>query len=303
MVGIGLIVAAPGIACAQEADPAASGLNAADIATVSLTLLAAAAALVWFWRADIIRPGSFGRKDPAEAPPIEAGPLLFAMMIGCFVLSALSSIVLAGVQDLEVGQQRTHSQQGVFAIAVGLAGMAAVCGAMLIANRIWKLPRFRLISRGWLMGLLLGCAVYPITLAVGQLSSLIFSLLGSTPEDAIGHSTLDWIVDPEVGVWRLAIIFGAVIATPVFEEILFRGLLQSAVVSIARRPWLAIVVTSALFTALHISAGIDPHTLPAIGTLGLAMGIAYERTGKISVPIAMHVLFNGVNVGLSFVLA
>jgi membrane protease YdiL (CAAX protease family) len=40
----------------------------------------------------------------------------------------------------------------------------------------------------------------------------------------------------------------------------------------------------------------NAHTLLALFTLGAGMGIAYERTRNIVVPIVMHGAFNGVNV-------
>jgi membrane protease YdiL (CAAX protease family) len=33
--------------------------------------------------------------------------------------------------------------------------------------------------------------------------------------------------------------------------------------------------------------------------LGLAMGIAFERTKRLGVPIIMHICFNGLNVALA----
>jgi membrane protease YdiL (CAAX protease family) len=302
MVAIGLIVAAPGVACAQETAAEDTGVQIAEIVTTGLIFLLALAAMLWFWKKDLVRPGSFRRKAPAEAPAIEAGPVLFAMMIGCFVLSSVAALVVSEIQGVAVGDPKTIAQQGMLNLMVGISGVAAGVLALLLAKRFWDIKRFRIGRAGWLAGLALGLAVYPITATVGQLSVYVFTLFGSGPKDAIGHDTLDSIVSPEAGVWRWAFIAGAVIATPIFEEVLFRGLLQSAIVSIVRKPWLAILVASSLFTAMHISSSIEPHTLPAIGTLGLAMGLAYERTGKISVPIAMHAVFNALNVGLSFIL-
>ncbi|MFI4873460.1 MAG: lysostaphin resistance A-like protein [Phycisphaerales bacterium JB061] len=299
---MGLIVAAPGIASAQEAAADQESQIAGIVLTV-LIYLVAIAALAWFWKKDHIRPGSFSRNEPAEAPPIEAGPALFAIMIGCFVLSSIAAIVVSDAQGINVGEARTFEQQGVFNLVVGAAGIVASVLGLLLAKRFWNIGRFRIGRAGWIAGVVLGVLVYPITAAVGQLSLFLFTAFSDSPPDAIGHDTLDSIVSPEAGVWRWAFIAGAVVATPIFEEVLFRGLLQSAVLSIVRKPWLAILIASSLFTAMHISSGIEPHTLPAIGTLGLAMGIAYERTGKISVPIAMHAVFNAFNVGLSFALS
>jgi len=299
---MGLIVAAPGVACAQDA-AGDSGTPMWQLALTGLIFILAAIVLIVFWKKDLIRPGSFERTEPTEAPPAQAGPALFAMMIGCFIISALAAIAVSSAQGIGPSDARTIPQQGVFVLVVGLAGVVAAIGAMLIARKFWKLQRFGIHRTGWLLGLMLAIAVFPITLCVAQLGSVVFTLFGSGPPDSIAHDTLKDIVSPEAGAWRWAIIIGAVIFTPIFEEVLFRGLLQSAIASILRVRWFAVLIASALFTAVHIGPGIEPHTLPAIGVLGLAMGIAYERTGKISVPIAMHAIYNAINVALSFVLA
>ena len=47
------------------------------------------------------------------------------------------------------------------------------------------------------------------------------------------------------------------------------------------------LIASALFTLAHTTGGIEWHSLPAIAVLGLSMAVAYERTGRIAVPIAI----------------
>ena len=267
-----------------------------------LIFVLAAVVFFVFWKKDLIRPGSFARNEPSATPPPHAGPALFAMLIGCFIISAITAIAVSGAQGIGPNDARTIPQQGALVLVVGFVGVVAAVGTIMIARKVWKLKRFGIHSTGWLLGLMLGAAVFPITLCIAQLSSLVFTLLGNGSAEAIAHDTLKDIVSPEAGAWRWVFVLGAVIFTSIFEELLFRGLLQSAIASILRSRWLALFVASLLFTAVHISPGIEPHTLPAIGVLGLAMGIAYERTGKISVPIAMHAAFNAINVGLSFVL-
>ena len=57
-----------------------------------------------------------------------------------------------------------------------------------------------------------------------------------------------------------------------------------------------------LFAGIHLGGGVkleNAHTLLALFTLGAAMGVAYERTRNVVVPMVMHIVFNGVNVGLT----
>ena len=85
----------------------------------------------------------------------------------------------------------------------------------------------------------------------------------------------------------------AVVAGPVAEEIFFRGLLYG---------WLrqrigvrnGLLISSFLFALLHMDA---VAFFPILG-LGLLFGWAYERTGSLAAPVAIHILHNG---GMLFV--
>lgn len=88
-----------------------------------------------------------------------------------------------------------------------------------------------------------------------------------------------------------ALIFGmgilAVILAPLIEETIFRaGLYRYLRTRIPR--WLALLLSAVLFSSLHGS-------LAAFGPLvvfGIVLAIAYERTGRILVPMVAHGLFN-----------
>lgn len=92
---------------------------------------------------------------------------------------------------------------------------------------------------------------------------------------------------------RAYLLFLAVGLAPVFEETLFRGLLLPL---FARRFGLGagIAITSVAFSAIHL------HLFSGAPLFVIAAGfcLAYVYTGSLWVPIAMHSLFNGVNLGL-----
>ncbi len=90
------------------------------------------------------------------------------------------------------------------------------------------------------------------------------------------------------GTFRAAVFFMAVVVTPFFEELVFRGLLQGGL----RRylpPTGAVVVSSLLFALVHPAAVLVPILL-----LALLLGWAFERTKSLWVPIGVHFLHNGV---------
>jgi len=85
------------------------------------------------------------------------------------------------------------------------------------------------------------------------------------------------------------------LVVPVFEELLFRGLFQSMIRGLVERPWPAILLTSVPFAVLH------PQThWPALLILGMCLGYVYERSGSLLRSIFVHMLFNAINVALTF---
>lgn len=72
------------------------------------------------------------------------------------------------------------------------------------------------------------------------------------------------------------------------EELFFRGSLQKSLLRLCHKPWLAIVVSSAVFALLH---GTIFKILP-IFTLGLILGIVYQVTRNLWYTILIHFLNN-----------
>jgi membrane protease YdiL (CAAX protease family) len=146
------------------------------------------------------------------------------------------------------------------------------------------------------------------------------------------HDILRVLGESAEPIVRVALAAGAVLIAPLSEELLFRGHAQTilravfarlagrappepirrgfpldppdavpaiappevpgkeAQVTPAWATWGAIVLASALFAAVH-----DPWTWPAIFLLSLCLGWAYERTGNLWVPVAIHAAFNAVS--------
>lgn len=91
---------------------------------------------------------------------------------------------------------------------------------------------------------------------------------------------------------KIIVIFSAALVVPIFEEFLFRGLIQSTLRTHLHSPWLGILLTSLVFVVMH---GHRAHWLPLMG-LSVCMGYAYEKSGSILRPICIHVIFNSVSI-------
>jgi membrane protease YdiL (CAAX protease family) len=93
---------------------------------------------------------------------------------------------------------------------------------------------------------------------------------------------------------RLLMIFFATILTPVFEELVFRGLLQSCLRDIGYSPWRTIFIASIIFSALH-----PWMHLPALLILSVCMGYAYEKSGSLLRSIFIHCFFNSATIAFA----
>ncbi|HYA32436.1 MAG TPA: type II CAAX endopeptidase family protein [Candidatus Bathyarchaeia archaeon] len=90
------------------------------------------------------------------------------------------------------------------------------------------------------------------------------------------------------GMLPLVLLSGVIIA-PIAEEIVFRGYLYKAFRD-RFRPSYAIVMSAALFSAIHL------ELLAAVPlfVIGVVLAYVYEKTGNLMAPITLHVLNNAV---------
>ena len=96
---------------------------------------------------------------------------------------------------------------------------------------------------------------------------------------------------------RVAAVAIAVIAAtsaPLVEEIIYRGILYSALQR-AMGPLLAIVVVTLMFAGLHVvQYWPDIGAISAIALLSLAITFVRARTGRLLPCFVIHLVFNGI---------
>ena len=95
--------------------------------------------------------------------------------------------------------------------------------------------------------------------------------------------------------WRATVIVSAVLLASLSEEMLFRGLLQSALRRVTRDAWAGVIAASLLFALIHYPY---VYSMPALFALGLVLGYSYERAGRLWPAITIHLLFNAVFVSV-----
>ncbi len=101
--------------------------------------------------------------------------------------------------------------------------------------------------------------------------------------------TRPWLHEPSLE--QAAIILSLVVLVPVAEELLYRGLVYTALRARLAAP-AAIVASAAFFAAVHL----NPTLLPSLFLVGAGLAWLMERTGSLWPPIIAHVFINGVAV-------
>lgn len=211
----------------------------------------------------------------------------------------------AGLAAWAVGQGATGTPCGQAVTGLVAYGLGLLCALSLAHHLAGLTPGagLRVRVRGLLLGLGLGLLAWPIVQSVSLLAVAAHRTATGEGHERLSHPTLRSIVENPGDPWAWTVVGLAVLAAPVFEEVLYRGFVQTLALRATGKPWLAVLLSTAVFTAAHLGTGMAWYALLTIGTLGAAMGWAFERTKGLGAPIAMHVVFNGANVGLALLTA
>ncbi|HUT56978.1 MAG TPA: CPBP family intramembrane glutamic endopeptidase [Phycisphaerae bacterium] len=209
--------------------------------------------------------------------PIHAVALYLFYVLAQAVAIKLLGAWLPAKSDELLTLAAVISQTLWLAAALLVAWMAFDMGlvrGMGLSMRHWFFDAIR--------GVVAYLAVLPVCLGLTRLTQLLI------PGEE--HRMLRALHQVGAG-WQALIIVSAVVLAPLAEEVFFRGLLQSTFRKYLRRPWAAILLTSAFFALVHAAY---PTSMPAMFALSVALGYNYERCGRLPAPILIHALFNGV---------
>lgn len=78
----------------------------------------------------------------------------------------------------------------------------------------------------------------------------------------------------------------------VFEELLFRGIIQNVLFLFTSHEWAAILLTTGLFLLLHVQYFKKPIMLVNICIPSVVFGWIYVKTDNLLVPIFVHYIMN-----------
>ena len=133
-------------------------------------------------------------------------------------------------------------------------------------------------------------SVWPLLLLI-LLATVFIGKLFSPDFEIQRHEQLEQISEHSQIYVKILIFITTTAISPIFEELLFRGLFQTIIRSLTSKPWLSITLVSLLFTSIHANA----EHWPALFVLSMCMGYSYEKSGSLFRPIFIHVIFNAIS--------
>jgi membrane protease YdiL (CAAX protease family) len=295
--GILLVLCLGGAAAgpdAPAADPEALRV-ATDRLSLALVIVMPLALGLFVWRRwyDL---GETPRWSPAWSPRMALGMLVSMLLLG-----------MGGAGIVQVLLDRTGGAEttdpSLSDKALILAGSLAA-QLLVVAVFIWRSrtspvqPKRPGVGRAALAGAGAYLLVWPGVATASFASGVIAQWLTGEPPEPIAHDTLQALVDSPPDGWLFLMAALVVLAIPVMEEVMYRGMLQQALVEVAGNRWVAVALASAGFTMMHWGTA-DLRALPALFVLSLGFGWIYEKTGRLTACIVMHILFNAVNFSLA----
>lgn len=206
------------------------------------------------------------------------------------IVVGLAAPILAGLPDWIGWLVRNLVMSvGAFVAATGFCVLAW----HTFARRLLGLGLgIRHLGRDFVQALVILFCIMPVIL-VAIVTMQYLGEYFNGPDYKVGqHQELEVLTaHPQMSL-KISVAIVAVLAAPLVEELLFRGLLQTLIRSYIGRPWVSVILTSILFSIVHENYA---HW-PALFVLSLAIGYAYEKSGSLWQALFMHALFNGMSV-------
>ncbi len=284
-----------------------------DVDQWKLPLLAIASLLVLalLLAGGLLKPGGFEKAGGRDLGPVPSAIWVFAALVVLLAMYSAKGVLTAtGVFDQLGGEGGLSEDQQAIVTTLGAYALGSIAGLGMLFVLHKSAPEAGLKVSGLDAPLGLGCFLlaFPIVQLAAVVAFQIYTGVtkGETP-DPIAHDVLRSIRDQFAGgtqdVWTWLTIAAAVIGAPIVEELVYRVFLQSAMLKLFKSAWVSIILSALIFAAMHRvaaeeAARVPWHALIPLFALGVTMGVAYERTRRVGVPIAMHMCFNALMIAL-----
>jgi membrane protease YdiL (CAAX protease family) len=216
------------------------------------------------------------------------GFLLFvplAFILPYFIYLAVSKRMPSGEA---IAQDKTFLLLSI--VAVIPAHLLTLLLAWVLVTNWRRRPFAQTLGLSWPPGISTWKAV-SICFLVGILllgvGVLITNLFGG------GKTDLDRLIESSYQA-RIATAIVAILTAPIVEEIIYRGMLYSALEKVTGVAW-AIAIVSILFAGVHVlQYKNNIGVILAITILSLTLTVVRAYTGKLLPPVLIHLVFNGL---------
>jgi membrane protease YdiL (CAAX protease family) len=233
--------------------------------------------------------------DPADGPAFQAkawnGWIALSAFLGTFfIVEILGNVAALSIIVSMHPELRAHWSTAKYVESPPDA---------VILTAAWLIAAFAALI---LLRLVLGITPASIGLTVPKAAQVLFGLVSGigllvisgivlgAQSRLIGHhaiKTAAYFHGHHGLVAYAADVLEAVVAAPFLEELLFRGLLFTALVQ--RMPiWLAALLSACLFSAFHL----DPYAFLFRVAVGVGLAYIYYNTRNLWVSVAAHATIN-----------
>ncbi|MEV8338423.1 lysostaphin resistance A-like protein [Leucobacter sp. NPDC077196] len=201
--------------------------------------------------------------------------------IGAFIVYVLFGHVFGD----RLARESTAMTRLVVYVLIGVAAFWCFRRELVSGWRATRIAPWRFV--GW------GAFGFVAAYLLGIITTTIFIHLGVSPDGENAQSTAQLQMLAKSSALLASLLFVASgIVGPVLEEVIFREVLIG---KLAHRipSWMALIVSSALFGAMHLRSIAEWPLLLNYGLVGLLLGALYLLSQRnIFVPIAVHVAWN-----------
>ena len=224
--------------------------------------------------------------------------LLTIGMVMVFFASQLLGVYVAGKLVLPATKNATVADIFFFGSNDGtVVSLSIMIGCVLLVAISLLVIRLR----GGNTRQYLALKPFSFAVGMGMLGLLLIFMIGSQALTYLLDKTPLLFVDPLYqsvsSVWLL--VFAMVIVAPLYEELIFRGILWSAIAeqfavpsfSEYRGAIVASIVTSLIFAVIHVQYGI--YEISTIVVLALIFCYARVKSGSLLLPMLLHIVNNG----------
>lgn len=224
--------------------------------------------------------------------------LLIVGMVVVFFISQLLGIYIAGKLLLPTAESTTLGDIFFFGSNDGtVVSISIMIGCLLLV----AISALVIRMRGGNLKQYLALTPFSLAVGMGMIGLLLLFMIGSQALTYVLNKSPLAFVDPLYqsvsSVWLL--IFAMVIVAPIYEELIFRGLLWSAIAeqfaassdTEHRGAMVASLVTSLIFAVIHLQYGL--YEISTIVVLALLFCYARIKSGSLILPILLHIINNG----------